>query len=320
MWRIALLVCLAACKQNGAPSQDLAVVFDLAPPPDLALPAAEDVAPAQTLSDCLAVDDTHVYWADDAGPAVLRAPKGGGPVETIASGGDRRGCVVIDGDNAYYTANGKTEIMMVKKDGTGGPMPLALGQHALSRLFADGSHVYFITDVYGAVDAFNGRNAVVRANPAAPGAVEVVHANVMGDPAGVAADATHVYFSDQAGVFGVPRAGGAALQYGMSTIKGSEFAVGATHLAMIEIDAIGAGGVAVMRLDGQGRIRVSNKLASTLAIDASGVYAKQDNRLVRFALDGTGTLPVTARAARAIALDATHVYFSDGATIARMLK
>jgi hypothetical protein len=321
---LALLLSISTigCKESDQNEPDFSVPADLLPPADLALPAAEMVAPAQTLSECLALDDTHVYWADDAGPSILRVPKTGGPPELVANGGDRRGCVVLAGNRVYYTANRKSEIHQAASDGTGTPSPLAVGQNVLSRLFADTTHVYWITDVYGNVDAFSGKNAIVGVEVGVPSPqVQVLYDQVIQEPAGLYVDQDSYYYSDQTGVFRVARTGGGApVSFGMSSIKGNEFVVAGSRLAMVEVDAVGTGGVAVMRTDGMNRIRVSNRIATTLVMDDVGLYAKQDNRLVRINLDGGGTQPITAMAPRAIALDGTHVYFSDGAAILRMKR
>jgi hypothetical protein len=78
--------------------------------------------------------------------------------------------------------------------------------------------------------------------------------------------------------------------------------------------------VAVLRLDGMARVIASPMLAAALALDETGVYARQGNHLVRFALDGTKTLTLAEAAPRAIALDAANIYFTDGASIQKIAK
>lgn len=302
------------------------VIPDASHPVDMGLPPPATLAAAQTLTSCLAVDSTSVYWTDQGmGSRVLKVALAGGTPQVVATGGDSPGCVAIDATNAYYTDGSATSVMKAPLAGSGGAgTPLAQNQHILPErkplLAVGGGFVYWVTDVYGNVDAYNGKNAIVRV-PVAGGAVQVVAAVVMGDPAGLEVDAASVYFSDTTGVYAQPIAGGAPIAIpAQSTIRSNSFAVDSMHLAIAEVSAIGSGDVALFRLDGTGRTVLSPTLASSLALDESGVYAKQNNHLVRFSLDGKSTVTLAASAPRAIALDATSIYFTDGASILKLGK
>jgi len=287
---------------------------------DLPLPMETMLAPAQTLTTCLAVDASGVYWTDQGGGAnkLLKAPLGGGAPVTLAVGADAPGCVAIDSTNAYFTSG--DQLMQAPLSGTAGAQPIAGGQHFLGQrpLYAQGGYVWWITDVYGAVDAFNGSNAIVRVRSGS--AVEVMFDGVIGNPGGLAVDDANYYYSDTNGVFIQPRAGGSGLSVGTSSVHNNTFAIDSAHLAIVEIASIGTGDVAVLRLDGMARVIASPMLAAALALDETGVYARQGNHLMRFALDGTKTLTLAEAGPRAIALDAANIYFTDGASIQKIAK
>jgi hypothetical protein len=61
--------------------------------------------PAQSV-ESIAVDDTHVYWADTSSDTVERAPKNGGPAEILASGLADPGVVRLDATSVYWATRG----------------------------------------------------------------------------------------------------------------------------------------------------------------------------------------------------------------------
>jgi hypothetical protein len=325
--RLSVLVLLTiGCGSSSDPGPD-AGVGDFGSSRDLSPTPPTTLADTQTLTTCLAVDGNAVYWADQAqGTRVMKVGLSGGAATVLATGGDKRTCVAIDAANAYYFSRdndggaGDT-IWKVPLDGSGAASPVATNQHVKGSLVAEGGFVYFVTDLYGPMDmAFTGMDAIVRI-PVGGGTSEVLFAGVTPEAAGLAVDADHLYFSDQTGVFARPKAGGSNTPFGMSSIQGSAFAVDGKHLVLVEVSAIGMGDLALYSLDGTGRVVLSSKLAaSPLALDGSGVYAKQDNHLVRFALDGKSQTTLTTTAPRAIALDAGNIYFTDGASILKLAK
>jgi hypothetical protein len=294
--------------------------FDLASPNvDMSVPGPTMLASAQTLTGCLAVDARYVYWTDQgvAGNQVLRVPVDGSSAPSvIATGGDQPGCVVVDGNGAYFTDGGR---VMAVPGGGGGALPIATGQHFIlrdaGRIAVAGGYVYWPTDAYGTnVDSYNGKNAVVRVSTGG-GSVDVVTAELVGNPGALAVDGMSVYYSDSTGAYARTLANPSAppVSFGMSVLHANGLVIGGTHLAMNEISGIMSGDVAVFKLDGSGRVVVDSMLASPLAVDDRGVYVKQPSGLVRLALDGSGATTLAAPQ-----LDATHVYFSDGAAIYRI--
>ncbi len=320
------MVVAAACDDNTpSGNHDLSVNFDLASPPTATVLTTTD-----TLTNCIAVDATSIYWTESSATSIpdagslsrlMRVSKGGGTPMLMVDAIDSPGCAVIDSASAYVT-RGST-ILQVPLNGSGAT-PLATEQHVLPgstpRLAAGGGFVYWITDVYGAIDAYNGMNALVRMPTSGGGSVETLFTDLVGSPGGIAIDATNAYYSDQSGVYARPLAGGAAVPIGVSALHNNRFAIDEMNLALVEVGGIGAGDIAVSKLDGSGRTVVFPKLATALAIDDSGVYANAAGVLTRFALDGSKTTTLDPSGPRAIALDATEIYFTDGASILRLAK
>jgi hypothetical protein len=306
---------MAGC---GSPSSTPA---DLGVPLDMHIAAPAQLASAQTLTSCLAVDGGFVYWADYAGntATIQKVPLAGGAAAQVAAGGDKNGCVAVDGNGVYYVEVDK--IMRAALAG-GGAGAMASGQHVLRGPVAAGGYVYWITDVYGNVDAFNGKNAIVRLPTASAAPVEVVSAEVVGLPAALAVDATSVYYSDSTGAWSRALASPATVTAfgGQSSIHPNSMAVGAGHVAVAEVQMPGSGDVALFRADGMGRVVVSPSLAQPLAVDDKGVYIKSASALERLALDGSGATLLATQTPRALALSSDRVYFTDGAAIYSLVR
>lgn len=301
---------------------------------DLGLAPPAMLGAANSLTACLALDDQFVYLYDEggAGHQIIKAPKTpGGASSVVAIGGDQKSCVVVDDTSVYFSVSstdadagtGDTIYQAAKTQTGGAATPILTNQHVLGRLEYASGFLYWMTDVYGPGDGmFSGKDALVRL-PTGGGPVEVLFADVAPEPVGLAVDATTVYWSDGAGVFSRPLNNTTATptRYGVSTIHGNAIAIDELYLALVEISAIGMGDVATVKLDGSGRQVVSTTLASApLAAGAEGIYAKQDNHLVRFSRDGATTTTLATAAPRALALDATAIYFTDGAALLKLAR
>ena len=294
-------------------------VPDAAAPLDMHVSGPTTLASSSTLTACLAVDGSFVYWSDGT-PAIMKVAIGGGAPSVVVAGGDKSTCVAVDGSGVYYFDAGS--VMKAPLAG-GSAAPLATGQHALkgAPLVVAGGFVYWITDVYGDVDAYNGKNAIVRVSTTAGGAVQVVSAEVVGNPGGLAVDDTNVYYSDASGVFSRALAAPTTVTpFGQSALHLNAIAVGAGHLAMNEIAAVGMGDVALFRTDGMARTVVSSSLAQPLAVDDRGVYVNGQGSLVRLALDGSGAITLATEQPRAVALSASTIFFTDGSAIYSLPK
>jgi len=89
----------------------------------------------------IAIDDTHVYAANST--TVVRVPKTGGTVETIATNQPNIGDLKVGVTSVFWTnyvANGS--VMRARKAG-GGVGPVALDQPMASWLVVDGNTVYW---------------------------------------------------------------------------------------------------------------------------------------------------------------------------------
>ncbi|HEX8954419.1 MAG TPA: hypothetical protein VF945_21340, partial [Polyangia bacterium] len=171
------------------------------------------------------------------------------------------------------------------------------------------------------VDAYNGKNAVVRVSTTSAGAPAVVTAELVGNPGGLAVDDTNVYYSDQSGVFARPLAAPTtSTPFGQSALHGNALAVAGGRLAMNEIAGVGMGDVAVFRTDGMMRVVVSPSLAQPLALDDRGVYINGAGALERLALDGSGATLLATQPPRAVALSASTIFFTDGSAIYSLAK
>jgi hypothetical protein len=324
---------LSACDDNPmtAPAIDLSYNADLSI-------ARISLADTTTLTNCLAEDANNLYWTEssdtiipDAGSLgrLMKVSKMGGTPMMLVDAVDSPGCAITDSDNVYVTRG--SDILKVPLAG-GAATPIAQNQHVLPmstpRLAAQGGMVYWITDVYGAVDAFNGKNAMVRVSSSGGGTVEVLFNDVTGSPGGIAVDAANAYYSDLDGMWVRPLAGGGMKTgVGVSSIHSNRFAVDSMHIVLDEVSGIGgqdggtAGGdVALFKLDGSGRVMLSMMMATALTIDGSGVYANSSGQLTRFSLDGKMTSVLDIERPRAIALDAQNVYYTNGAQILRLAK
>ncbi|HUB09630.1 MAG TPA: hypothetical protein VMB50_21675 [Myxococcales bacterium] len=114
--------------------------------------AATGPTPFGGVSPCgLAVDGENVYWTDEGnnpiGGDVMRVPLGGGPATTFASAQAEPQCVVLDAQNAYWTAGRN----VIKAPLAGGPeTAIAWGQNSDGELAVDSTSVYWaVGDFFG---------------------------------------------------------------------------------------------------------------------------------------------------------------------------
>src|SRR6266540_3635096 len=97
---LAAFTVAAGCSSGNLKTPDLGAPLDMATPAI----GATQIAPATTLTTCLAADAARAYWSDrsSGSPQVVSVALAGGSVATIASGGDPDTCVAIDGDSAFF--------------------------------------------------------------------------------------------------------------------------------------------------------------------------------------------------------------------------
>jgi virginiamycin B lyase len=144
----------------------------------------------------VAVDGTHVYWADNAYSTIGRANLDGTGARFIIGASKPTG-VAVDGTHVYWANGGfgsdnggfgsGTTIGRANLDGTGANQSFITGVENPTGVAVDGTHVYWA-----------GTRGIGRANLDGTGAnqsfISYVYANYAW---GVAVDGTHVYWADR---------------------------------------------------------------------------------------------------------------------------
>ncbi len=328
LYILGLSSLLSACHGTSAHEPDFAVAHDLGLG-DL-LPAALTLATTQTLTNCLTVDATAVYFIDEGSVGSDAGPTGGvhaislstGQDTTLASNADPSACTAVANGQLYYSGGGT--LYAVPTSGGSAPTPLATHQHPLPArapiLAADATSLYWVSDVYGAIDAYNGKNAIVSvAVSGAAGHTQTVADDLVGEPGAFVLWNGNFYYSDRSGDYFRSTAGGAATKIGQGALFSNHLTAG-SYVAVDEVTGIGTGDVAVFALDGSQRTVVATTLVGALAVDDSGVYANRNGQLMHYSLDGKRAAQLTLAPPRALALDGSAVYFTDGAAIYKISK
>jgi hypothetical protein len=263
----------------------------------------------------VALDASHVYFADLAAGTVARAPKAGGAVETLATGLVTPVHVAVGAGHVYVqTGDGRVQRVPV----TGGA-PSVVGASNAPGVVAVGPTLVAWGDgefpgaVWAAPIGGGDATKLVAGKDTSAGAVGV---------SALAVDATSVFFADVAGlaVLRVPIGGGAvsAVAEGLSTAPAglalaggaAWFAQGAAH-AVVGVP-LGGGAPVVLG--------TADYWPGVVAVDATAVVyggTSADGAGVVRSVALAGGAPVTvvaelARPPRAIALDAARVWFADG--------
>jgi hypothetical protein len=121
----------------------------------------EVLAPDLNLPMGVAVDDTHVYWSETGtwepnylyNGKIVRMPKAGGAMTTLANNGEFPRQVHSDGTSVYWLDNGTSDFVepahpgRVRKVAVGGGTPSVLTSSAAGngfhRMMASDTHLYF---------------------------------------------------------------------------------------------------------------------------------------------------------------------------------
>jgi hypothetical protein len=136
----------------------------------------------------IAVDATDVYWADNDGP-IAKAPKGGGLATVLADMSAHGGgmAIALDDANVYFGTS-DGYYWQISKSG-GKPLLLATdGGNEPWGIAVDARNVYYVSNQMGSA------TGAVKSVPIGGGCVTTL-ASAQGFFVGVAVDASHVYFT-----------------------------------------------------------------------------------------------------------------------------
>jgi hypothetical protein len=139
----------------------------------------------------VAVNSTHIYWADFRAGAIMEASLNGTGVKTLVTGQNSPVGVAVSGSHIYWADSqpvGAGTIMEASLDGTG-VTTLVTGESNPQGVAAGGSYIYWADPsggVHGMID---------RANLDGTGVTTLVGSQVRG-PAGMAVNSSHIYWTN----------------------------------------------------------------------------------------------------------------------------
>jgi hypothetical protein len=267
------------------------------------------LASGQTCPWGMAIDDTSVYWTncgDPTGGYVLKVPKAGGEVVKLASG-DRLSGIAVANGSVYWvagTSDASSGAIMEIPVGGGPPTTLTSRPGPPAHIAADSSYVYWAE-----------QNAGVMKVAITGGAAGMVASAQM--PWWIALGETDVLWMGQ-GVMMAPKAGGAAtaLTSSFPTLPPAGLAVDATNVYFTSGPPGGMSGVSTVPMKGGAVTLVTSGVPSStpgpIAIDSTRAYWADGSNVVHtVSLSGGAptTLAVDQNNVVAIAVDASAVYW-----------
>jgi hypothetical protein len=150
----------------------------------------------------IAVDAANVYWTNSEGGTVMKAPLDGGAITVLASNQSGPHGIVVDAANVYWNNQYGTVASAMMKVPIGGGVPVTLATAiADAGIALGGADVYWAT--YSGGPMGSGGSLVQRA-PIGGGTTSTVGAvgglgGLGPQTAGIAVDATSVYWAHDAG-------------------------------------------------------------------------------------------------------------------------
>jgi hypothetical protein len=179
-------------------------------------------------AQAIAVDATHLYWAD--GSSLQKKPLGSDGTVTLAPAAVQAGSTIALDETSVYWANTMPgTVMKAAKDGSG-ELQIAGGQTSPMRVAVDETRVYWLNQ------ADPGQ---VMSAPKDGGEALVI-ADGQAFPATLAVDATHVYWTTNGNGFWMrraPKGGGPAEDLSGGQLA-SSLALDATHAYWIRAEGV----------------------------------------------------------------------------------
>jgi hypothetical protein len=167
------------------------------------------VATAQHDPNSIVVVGTHIYWSDNSTDSVLGTLVSGGTPTPLATGLIFPTSIATDGTYLYCAEHGNGTIEKFPIDADAGARTLLVfAQDNIITVAVAGGNAFWIA--LGPADRDGGfPHGAIWQVPADGGLFARLAANAV-DPQGLAADSTHVYWTQVGGVMSAPFDGGAA--------------------------------------------------------------------------------------------------------------
>ncbi len=281
----------------------------------------------------VAVDGSHIYWAEPRAGTIGRAKLDGTSVEpNFITGANNPQGVAVDGSYIYWTnaasgANGAGTIGRANLDGTGPNQSFITGANNPQGIAVNSSYIYW---------ANAGTQKIARAN--LDGTSPNQSFISVGNPQGVAVDSSYIYWTynneGNGYIFRANLDGTGATYLVSASAVAPGIAVDSSHLYWSNAPAHGAGTIGRANLDGtspnQSFITSANG-PQGVAIDSAHIYwagnvGDTGNDLYRFDAgtgtltdltpDGTDPFGAEVRGLVGASRDGSYVYFAANGVLA----
>lgn len=282
----------------------------------------------------IALDGTHVYWANPALNAIGRANLDGSGVDpNFITGAHNPQGIAVDASHVYWTnagtgINGAGTLGRANLDGSGVDQAFITGAHSPRGVAVNATHIYWAN-----AGTTNGTRRIGRANlDGSSPSQSFINSGNQSSPRGVALSSTHVYWANATGnVIGRANLDGTGLEASFlpGAINPQGLAVNASHVFWGNAGTIGRA-----NLDGTeaNQSFIPGVLGGIgIALDASHVYWSnnagapgkdlyrydvESGELTDLAPDFTDPNGAEVRGVLGMSDDGSHVYFAANGVLA----